>query len=151
MNMKVFWTPRSCMSCLCHACCLLRKDENIQSFGIGLMKWFCNIRRHDFKDYANLCFQEFGHKVKNWLTINQLYTVPTRGYGAGSDAPGRCSPMVDPTCYAGNSSTEPYIVAHNQLLAHATVVDLYRKNYSVSSPFCDLCNLTYLTDQLSKK
>ncbi|KAG5389253.1 hypothetical protein BRARA_H00788 [Brassica rapa] len=85
---------------------------------------------HDFKDYANLCFQEFGHKVKNWLTINQLYTVPTRGYGAGSDAPGRCSPMVDPTCYAGNSSTEPYIVAHNQLLAHATVVDLYRKNYS---------------------
>ncbi|KAL0854725.1 hypothetical protein Bca101_059877 [Brassica carinata] len=84
----------------------------------------------DFKDYADLCFQEFGHKVKNWLTINQLYTVPTRGYGLGSDAPGRCSPMVDPTCYAGNSSTEPYIVARNQLLAHATVVDLYRKNYT---------------------
>ncbi|XP_018447385.1 myrosinase MA1-like isoform X2 [Raphanus sativus] len=84
----------------------------------------------DFKDYADLCFQEFGHKVNNWITINQLYTVPTRGYALGTDAPGRCSPMVDPTCYAGNSSTEPYIVAHNQLLAHATVVDLYRKNYS---------------------
>ncbi|KAL0792420.1 hypothetical protein Bca101_063797 [Brassica carinata] len=40
--------------------------------------------------------------------------------------------MVDSKhrCYGGNSSTEPYIVAHNQLLAHATVVDLYRKNYS---------------------
>ncbi|CAH2036363.1 unnamed protein product [Thlaspi arvense] len=84
----------------------------------------------DFKDYADLCFREFGGKVKHWITINQLFTVPTRGYALGTDAPGRCSPAIDERCYAGNSSTEPYIVAHNQLLAHATVVDLYRKNYS---------------------
>ncbi|CDY39513.1 BnaA01g24750D [Brassica napus] len=75
----------------------------------------------DFRDFADLCFEEYGDKVKHWFTINQLYSVPTRGYGLGSDAPGRCSPKVDSTCYAGNSSTEPYIVAHNQLLAHATV------------------------------
>ncbi|KAL0685971.1 hypothetical protein Bca4012_052819 [Brassica carinata] len=88
----------------------------------------------DFKDYADLCFKEFGGKVKHWITINQLYTVPTRGYAIGTDAPGRCSPMVDTKhrCYGGNSSTEPYIVAHNQLLAHATVVDLYRNKYKVS-------------------
>nr|1MYR_A Chain A, MYROSINASE [Sinapis alba] len=84
----------------------------------------------DFKDYADLCFEEFGDSVKYWLTINQLYSVPTRGYGSALDAPGRCSPTVDPSCYAGNSSTEPYIVAHHQLLAHAKVVDLYRKNYT---------------------
>ncbi|KAL0753990.1 hypothetical protein Bca101_091658 [Brassica carinata] len=106
------------------ACCLGRglniNQDPIMEMETLLVTHF-HTGRHDFKDYANLCFQEFGHKVKNWLTINQLYTVPTRGYGAGSDAPGRCSPMVDPTCYAGNSSTEPYIVAHNQLLAHATV------------------------------
>ncbi|KAF2543735.1 hypothetical protein F2Q68_00032012 [Brassica cretica] len=60
-----------------------------------------------------------------------LRSLPTRGYGLGSDAPGRCSPKVDSTCYAGNSSTEPYIAAHNQLLAHATVVDLYRTKYKV--------------------
>ncbi|KAF8095684.1 hypothetical protein N665_0326s0026 [Sinapis alba] len=86
----------------------------------------------DFKDYADLCFKEFGGKVKHWITINQLYTVPTRGYALGSDAPGRCSPMVDTKqrCYGGNSSTEPYIVAHNQLLAHAAAVDLYRNNYA---------------------
>ncbi|KAG7605348.1 Glycoside hydrolase superfamily [Arabidopsis thaliana x Arabidopsis arenosa] len=65
----------------------------------------------DFKDYANLCFKIFGDRVKNWITINQLYTVPTRGYAMGTDAP------------------EPYIVAHNQLLAHAKVVHLYRKKY----------------------
>ncbi|KAL0692322.1 hypothetical protein Bca4012_059502 [Brassica carinata] len=83
----------------------------------------------DFKDYADLCFKEFGGKVKHWITINQLFTVPTRGYALGTDAPGRCSPMIDERCYGGNSSTEPYIVAHNQLLAHAAVVDLYRTNY----------------------
>uniref|UniRef100_M4DVH9 thioglucosidase n=1 Tax=Brassica campestris TaxID=3711 RepID=M4DVH9_BRACM len=90
-----------------------------------------NMHRQDFKDYADLCFKEFGGKVKHWITINQLYTVPTRGYAVGTDAPGRCSPMVDTKhrCYGGNSSTEPYIVAHNQLLAHATVVDLYRTKY----------------------
>ncbi|AED95661.1 thioglucoside glucosidase 3 [Arabidopsis thaliana] len=65
----------------------------------------------DFKDYANLCFKIFGDRVKKWITINQLYTVPTRGYAMGTDAP------------------EPYIVAHNQLLAHAKVVHLYRKKY----------------------
>ncbi|XP_013612895.1 PREDICTED: myrosinase-like [Brassica oleracea var. oleracea] len=83
----------------------------------------------DFRDYADLCFKEFGGKVKNWITINQLYTVPTRGYAIGTDAPGRCSPEVDEKCYGGNSSTEPYIVAHNQLLAHAAAVDVYRTKY----------------------
>ncbi|KAL0643405.1 hypothetical protein Bca4012_041695 [Brassica carinata] len=83
----------------------------------------------DFRDYADLCFKEFGGKVKNWITINQLYTVPTRGYAIGTDAPGRCSPAVDERCYGGNSSTEPYIVAHNQLLAHAAAVDVYRTKY----------------------
>ncbi|CAH2061087.1 unnamed protein product [Thlaspi arvense] len=83
----------------------------------------------DFRDYADLCFKEFGGKVKNWITINQLYTVPTRGYAIGTDAPGRCSPAIDERCYGGNSSTEPYIVAHNQLLAHAAAVDVYRTKY----------------------
>ncbi|KAL0643404.1 hypothetical protein Bca4012_041694 [Brassica carinata] len=85
--------------------------------------------RDDFRDYADLCFKEFGGKVKNWITINQLYTVPTRGYAIGTDAPGRCFPEVDERCYGGNSSTEPYIVAHNQLLAHAAAVDVYRTKY----------------------
>ncbi|KAM7265065.1 hypothetical protein ACFE04_002748 [Oxalis oulophora] len=31
--------------------------------------------------------------------------------------------------YAGNSATEPYIVTHHQLLAHATAVQLYRRKY----------------------
>jgi beta-glucosidase/6-phospho-beta-glucosidase/beta-galactosidase len=34
-------------------------------------------------------------------------------------------------CKAGNSGTEPYIVAHNFILAHATASDIYRRNYKV--------------------
>ncbi|KAL0792394.1 hypothetical protein Bca101_063771 [Brassica carinata] len=63
------------------------------------------------------------------LAWSRIIPMPTRGYALGTDAPGRCSPMIDERCYGGNSSTEPYIVAHNQLLAHAAVVDLYRTNY----------------------
>ncbi|CAH2079116.1 unnamed protein product [Thlaspi arvense] len=83
----------------------------------------------DFKNYAELCFQRFGDRVKNWITINQPYTIPTRGYATGTDAPGRCSSWLNKNCYAGDSATEPYIVAHHVLLAHATVVDLYKQKY----------------------
>ncbi|PQM38577.1 beta-glucosidase 12-like [Prunus yedoensis var. nudiflora] len=30
---------------------------------------------------------------------------------------------------AGNSATEPYIVSHNLLLAHATVLERYREKF----------------------
>ncbi|XP_010519861.1 PREDICTED: myrosinase 2-like [Tarenaya hassleriana] len=86
----------------------------------------------DFKDYAEVCFQRFGDRVKNWITINQIYTIPTRGYAMGTDAPGRCSAWLNLGCYAGDSGTEPYITAHYALLAHATVVDLYRQKYKPS-------------------
>ena len=85
----------------------------------------------DFKSYTEICFQRFGDRVKNWITINQPYTIPTRGYATGTDAPGRCSAWLNKNCYAGDSATEPYIVAHHVLLAHATVVNLYRQKYQV--------------------
>ncbi|KAJ1378831.1 Glycoside hydrolase family 1 [Sesbania bispinosa] len=44
----------------------------------------------------------------------------------GTTAPGRCS---DPKCLGGDSGTEPYIVAHNQILAHAEAVHVYRTKY----------------------
>ncbi|XP_019070593.1 beta-glucosidase 12-like isoform X2 [Solanum lycopersicum] len=47
---------------------------------------------------------------------------------AGTFAPGRCSSYVG-NCTKGDSATEPYIVAHNLLLAHATAVKLYRQKY----------------------
>ncbi|WVZ10355.1 hypothetical protein V8G54_014885 [Vigna mungo] len=51
------------------------------------------------------------------------------GYDLGIEAPGRCSILLHQLCRHGNSSTEPYIVAHNVLNSHAIVVDIYRKKY----------------------
>ncbi|XP_019165735.1 PREDICTED: beta-glucosidase 6-like [Ipomoea nil] len=80
---------------------------------------------NDFAIYAETCFQEFGDRVKHWITINEPHTIAVHGYGSGLLAPGRCTGG----CPAGNSSTEPYIVAHNLLLAHAAAVNIYRNKY----------------------
>ncbi|KAG4386804.1 hypothetical protein GLYMA_11G129432v4 [Glycine max] len=47
-------------------------------------------------------------------------------------APGRCSAWVNPNCTGGDSGTEPYIFTHNQLLAHASAVCVYKTKYQVS-------------------
>jgi hypothetical protein len=47
--------------------------------------------------------------------------------------PARCSdPFGVTKCTVGDSSTEPYIAAHNTLLAHASVFSLYKEKYQVS-------------------
>ncbi|KAF7121473.1 hypothetical protein RHSIM_Rhsim13G0229300 [Rhododendron simsii] len=127
----------------------------------------------DFCDYANLCFWEYGGKVKNWITLNEPVSYCCGGYVDGGLAPGRGSdssiplnspaegrdsdssiplnslaeghetftgirlPRSQATEPAGNRrssgdgdpGTEPYIVARNQLLAHAAAVKLYKDNF----------------------
>ncbi|XP_011624566.1 beta-glucosidase 24 [Amborella trichopoda] len=107
----------------------------------------------DFLDYCDICFREFGDRVKYWITINEPMTFSTKGYDHGNNAPGRCSTDVK-RCGEGNSSTEPYQVAHNLLLAHATAVKLYRNQYKEEqngmigiAPSCDwFMPLTNSTD-----
>ncbi|XP_050231108.1 beta-glucosidase 13-like [Mercurialis annua] len=81
----------------------------------------------DYKDFAELCFQRFGDRVKYWVTFNEPYIFTTQGYDSGWMAPGRCSSWVSRACPAGDSATEPYMVAHNLLLAHAAAVATYRE------------------------
>ena len=71
-----------------------------------------------FAAYADLCFGRFGDRVKNWITLNEPWVAAIMGYGLGNFAPGRIS------------GTEPYLAAHNQILAHAKAVDIYRKKYA---------------------
>lgn len=89
--------------------------------------------RKDFAVYAETCFQKFGDRVKHWITFNEPHTFAVQGYDVGLQAPGRCSLLGRLFCRAGNSATEPYIVAHNVILSHATVADIYRKKYKVRS------------------
>ncbi|KAF9624148.1 hypothetical protein IFM89_008086 [Coptis chinensis] len=83
----------------------------------------------DYAIYAETCFQKFGDRVKHWITFNEPHTFAIQGYDVGLQAPGRCSILLHLFCRAGNSATEPYIVAHNVLLSHAAAVDIYRKRY----------------------
>ncbi|XP_028805434.1 beta-glucosidase 44-like [Neltuma alba] len=82
----------------------------------------------DFADYAEFCFKTFGDRVKNWMTFNEPRVVAALGYDNGFFAPGRCSKAYG-NCTAGDSGTEPYIVAHNLILSHAAAVHRYRTKY----------------------
>ncbi|CAN6454496.1 unnamed protein product [Victoria cruziana] len=85
----------------------------------------------DFADYADFCFKTFGDRVKNWMTFNEPRVVAALGYDNGFFAPARCSPP-NGNCTAGNSTTEPYIVAHNLILSHAAAVERYRTKYQAT-------------------
>ncbi|XP_042489395.1 beta-glucosidase 13-like [Macadamia integrifolia] len=85
----------------------------------------------DFQGYAELCFKEFGDRVKHWITLNEPWSFSYGGYDLGIHAPGRCSKWVG-NCTSGNSATEPYMVAHHQLLAHAAAVKAYKDTYQAS-------------------
>ncbi|XP_045799885.1 beta-glucosidase 13-like [Trifolium pratense] len=87
---------------------------------------------NDFQDYAELCFKEFGDRVKHWITLNEPYSYSTAGYAIGFFPPGRCSKWLNSNCTDGDSGKEPYLVTHNQLLAHAATVHAYKKKYQES-------------------
>lgn len=70
-----------------------------------------------FAQYAEICFQHFGDRVKHWITINEAWVVAMLGYGQGIFAPGRIS------------NSEPYLAAHHLLKAHAKAVRIYREKY----------------------
>ena len=70
-----------------------------------------------FADYAEVCFDRFGDRVKNWITINEAWVIAVLGYGQGVFAPGRIS------------TSEPYQAGHNILLAHGKAVKVYREKF----------------------
>ncbi|KAI0493256.1 hypothetical protein KFK09_027532 [Dendrobium nobile] len=84
---------------------------------------------NDYAIYAEECFKAFGDRVKYWITFNEPHTMSIQGYDVGLEAPGHCSILLHLFCRGGNSATEPYMVAHNILLSHATAVDVYKRKY----------------------
>jgi beta-glucosidase len=86
----------------------------------------------DFTAYADVCFREFGDRVRHWTTMDEPNVLSIAAYDSGAFPPCRCSPPFGANCTAGNSTVEPYVVAHNSILAHASVTRLYRDKYQVS-------------------
>ncbi|AES98450.1 putative hydroxyisourate hydrolase [Medicago truncatula] len=84
----------------------------------------------DFTNYADVCFREFGDRVKYWTTVNEPNIFAVGSYDQGISPPKRCSPpfcVIEST--KGNSTFEPYLVVHHILLAHSSAVRLYRRKY----------------------
>lgn len=71
-----------------------------------------------FGKFSRICFEQFGDRVKNWITLNEPWCSAVLGYGIGMHAPGH----VD--------NDEPYIAAHHLILAHAKAVQIYRSEFS---------------------
>ena len=73
-----------------------------------------------FVYYADICFREFGDRVKHWITLNEPETYASQGYNSGIFAPGIENPAPQ---------SQPYTVAYNQLKCHASIVHHYREKY----------------------
>ncbi|XP_022873098.1 beta-glucosidase-like isoform X1 [Olea europaea var. sylvestris] len=98
----------------------------------------------DYCEFAELCFWEFGDRVKYWITLNEPWSFAVQGYALGTFPPGRGPTSTEPvkaiprhrcnldaltSCSNGNPGTEPYIVGHHLILSHAAAVDIYKQRY----------------------
>ncbi|KAK8695398.1 hypothetical protein V6N13_000561 [Hibiscus sabdariffa] len=105
----------------------------------------------DFRDYAEVCFKEFGDRVKHWITLNEPWSYTYGGYVLGFLAPGRCSDWQNLNCTGGDSAVEPYLVAHHLLLAHAVSVNLYcQKHQATQKGMIGITLVTYWFVPVSK-
>ncbi|CDP15637.1 unnamed protein product [Coffea canephora] len=89
----------------------------------------------DFREFVELCFWEFSDRVKHWITVNEPWTFAYNGYTTGGHALSRGIPLD------GNPGTEPYLVAHHSLLAHAKAVKVYREYFKKNSISMFSCNI----------
>lgn len=84
----------------------------------------------DFENFARVVFEGIP-KCKNWITFNEPWCSAIQGYSVGCFAPGRSSDRKRTP--VGDSSTEPWIVGHNLLLAHGRAVKVYREQFKPAS------------------
>lgn len=71
-----------------------------------------------FGDYARVVFQEFGHKVKKFIPINEPTSICVSGYATGVSAPGKRLPGFG-----------EYICIHNTIKAHARAYRIYEEEF----------------------
>ncbi|XP_029289220.1 lactase-like protein [Cottoperca gobio] len=67
-----------------------------------------------FNEFANLCFERFGNRIKYWMTFNNPWSVAVEGYETGEHAPG-----------LRLRGTGAYKAAHHIIKAHAKVWHTY--------------------------
>ncbi|XP_006820734.1 cytosolic beta-glucosidase-like [Saccoglossus kowalevskii] len=83
--------------------------------------WSNEILTVYFKNYAELCFLEYGDWVKRWITFNEPSIFAKAGHEHGVHAPG-----------LKHQGTTVYRVAHTIIKAHAKVWHTYDNKYRAS-------------------
>lgn len=71
--------------------------------------------------FAKLCFQKFGDRVQQWISIAQPWVHSWKGYGSGVHPPNLC---------LGNKGA--FLANTNLLKAHAKVYRLYESEFKES-------------------
>ncbi|KAG9136390.1 hypothetical protein Leryth_025710 [Lithospermum erythrorhizon] len=74
---------------------------------------------NDYLDYADICFKEFGDRVKRWATYNEPFVYSKYWF--------------EQNIIVGDLAKDPYLTAHHLLLSHAKAVQLYRKKYKTQN------------------
>lgn len=92
---------------------------------------FGDFSRKDYVYFAEVCFKEFGDRVKHWTTFNEPNMFIVYGYFMGEYPPLHCSPPYGTNCTTGDSKIEFYVAAHNLIVSHAMATNLYRTKYKV--------------------
>ncbi|KAI6715979.1 glycosyl hydrolase family 1 [Diplocarpon mali] len=78
----------------------------------------------DYAHYAGILFEAMP-RVKHWSTINEPWCSSILRYKHGQFAPGHTTYRTKSSM--GDSSRECWQIGHNLLLAHGTVVKIYRE------------------------
>ena len=65
-------------------------------------------------EFAAICFDRFGDRVRTWFTVNEPWVAATLGYRLGIHAPGH------------RDLGEAVAASHHLLLAHAAAVEAFR-------------------------
>ncbi|XP_077294043.1 myrosinase 1-like isoform X1 [Arctopsyche grandis] len=87
----------------------------------GLGGWSNPLMIEYFEDYSRICYENFGDRVKSWITFNEPYEICEDGYGDEKKAPALDSHGV------GN-----YLCGDTLLKAHAKSYHLYDQSYRPS-------------------
>jgi len=73
-----------------------------------------------YTNYARVCFDKFGDRVKSWITFNEPICSVWLGHGNGDHAPGLKEPV------------KVFLAAHNLLRAHARTYRMYQAEFKAS-------------------
>ncbi|CAG5128995.1 unnamed protein product, partial [Candidula unifasciata] len=91
--------------------------QTLQDYGGWTNESMVNI----FGEYARICFQHFGDRVKHWITFNEPYVFTVFVYETGMHPPGKSRPGI-----------VVYQAAHNVLRAHTRAYHIYKDSFKNS-------------------